>query len=191
MRLFVAIDIEEPIRERIARFIEGVRGFAPEPRWVKPGSLHVTLKFIGETSDYERICEALGEVRGEPVNLRFKNTGFFPTPRSARVFWIGIEAGPELAQLASAIDRALQPLGIEPEKRAYTPHLTLARSGSGAPRKLKSDCKNNLFARLQENLAALPPPEFGTMTAREFYLFESKLKPGGAEYSKRERFPLS
>ena len=51
MRLFVAIDIDEAIRQRIARFLEGVRGFAPEARWVRPDSMHLTLKFLGETDE--------------------------------------------------------------------------------------------------------------------------------------------
>ena len=65
MRLFVALDIDDDIRSRITRFLDGVRGFAPEARWVRPESLHVTLKFIGETSEEEaeKINLMLGSIK--------------------------------------------------------------------------------------------------------------------------------
>lgn len=191
MRLFVALDIEDGIRQRIARFLDGMRGFATDVKWVRPESLHVTLKFIGESEKLGEIRDALSNVRGNAVTLGFRGTGFFPTPRSARAFWIGIESDARLAQLAQSIDAALTPLGIESETRAYTPHLTLARGGKQERRaKSKSDASNP-FARLQEKLAALTPPNFGTMTARELYLYESKLKPSGSVYTKLHGFKLN
>ena len=190
MRLFVAIDIAPSIRTAIAQFVEGVRGFAPDVRWVLPESLHITLKFIGEWQRLDELKQALAAVRGEPVDITFGGTGFFPTPKAARVFWIGVDAPPQLATFASAIDAATSKLGIESEKRAFTPHLTLARSGSGRPQRTSRDRSNSLFQRLHDRLAAMPSPTFGTMTAREFFLFESKLSPKGAQYTKLERFPL-
>jgi 2'-5' RNA ligase len=125
------------------------------------------------------------------MEIAFRGYGFFPTPRAARVFWVGIQAGPELAKLASDVDVALSRLGIPKEEHAFSPHLTLARGGkSGSPRRQKGDGPNPTFLRLQEKLAALPQPEFGTMTAREFFLYQSKLSPGGSIYSKLERFAL-
>jgi 2'-5' RNA ligase len=190
MRLFVALDIDAEIRQRIAKFTEGLEAFAPAPRWVSADSLHVTLKFVGETQDYEKIRAALKEVHGEQVELSFRGYGFFPTPRSPRVFWIGIEADARLASLACKIDESLGALGIEKESRAYTPHLTLARSGSGRPSRQKGDQANNNFELVQKRLAALPQPEFGTMTAREFYLYQSKTNPKGAVYTKLDRYTL-
>ena len=192
MRLFVALDLEDAIRERIARFLDGVRGFAPQSKWVRQESLHVTLKFIGESEKPNEIRDVLSGVQGGTVTFSFRGTGFFPTPRSARVFWIGIESDERLGQLARSVDAALTPLGIESERRAYTPHLTLARGElrSRLP-KAKASASGNPFARLQEKLAALSPPDFGTMTAREFYLYESKLKPSGAVYTKLNAFKLN
>jgi 2'-5' RNA ligase len=190
MRLFVAIDIDPQIRAAIAQFVEGVRGFAPDVRWVSPESLHITLKFIGEWRRLDELKAALAAVPGEPVQISFGGTGFFPTAKSPRVFWIGIEAPAQLEQLARRIDEATSKLGIEPEKRAFTPHLTLARSGSGRPHRTSGDRANSLFQRLQKRLDTMPPPCFGTMTAREFFLFESKLSPKGAQYTKLERFSL-
>ena len=198
MRLFVALDINDEFRERIVRFVEGMSGFAPDARWAKPESLHVTLKFIGEQPEpmLEQIKHALGTIEARGVTLQFRRYGFFPTAKAPRVFWVGIEAGPELATLAATIDQQTAHLGIPKEERAFSPHLTLARGGargtrsSGSPHREKADGPNRSFQRLQEKLAALPAPEFGTMTAHEFFLYQSELGRGGSRYTKLSRFAL-
>jgi len=194
MRLFVALDIDEPIRERLTRFLDGVRGFAPaqEVRWVRSESLHLTLKFIGESGPDRagQIQRALGGIRAQTAEFSFKGYGFFPSAKAPRVFWIGIQAGPNLSQLASAVDAALAPFSTARERAPYTPHLTLARAGSGRPQGGPGDAASVRFHKLQEKLASLPEPDFGTMTAREFFLYESKTSPAGAEYRKIERFAL-
>jgi len=194
MRLFIALDIDDAIRDRIARFVEGVQGFEPDARWVKPESMHITLKFIGEQPEpaVEPIKLALRTVRASTTEIQFRGHGFFPTAKSARVFWVGMEAGPQLAALALAIDEKMAALGIAKEARAFSPHLTLARGpgGSGSPRWRKGDGPNRTFERLQEKLPALPSPEFGTMTPREFFLYLSQLSPKGSKYTKLDRFAL-
>src|ERR1700756_5307545 len=94
MRLFLALDIDGAIRERISRFVDGVRNFAPDARWVKPESLHVTLKFIGEQPEaaLDRIRQAMTEVQVPAAEIQFRGYGFFPTVTAARVFWIGMES---------------------------------------------------------------------------------------------------
>jgi len=194
IRIFVALDIDDSIRGCIQRFLEGVREFAPEARWVRPESLHLTLKFIGEkpADTVEQVKQALANVHSAAIEMSFRGFGFFPTPRAARVFWAGIESGPHLAALAKAVDEATTTLGIPKEEYAFTPHLTLARrgEGSGSPRRQKGDAPNYGFKRLQEKLAVLPSPEFGAMTAREFFLFQSELMRGGSRYTKIARFAL-
>jgi 2'-5' RNA ligase len=108
------------------------------------------------------------------------------------VFWIGIEAGAKLKSLAATVDSSLIPLSIPKEEHAFNPHLTLARGagGSGEPHKQKADRPNCGFQRLQGKLTALPAPEFGTMTAREFFLYQSQLSRGGSKYTKLAGFPL-
>jgi 2'-5' RNA ligase len=196
MRLFLAIDIDDAIRERITRFVEGVRNFAPEARWIKPESLHVTMKFIGEQAEtaLERIKQAMSEVQVPAAGIRFCGYGFFPTVTAARVFWIGMESGPQLEALAAAIDDKMPALGISKEDRAFSPHLTVARGpggrSSGSPHRRKGDRLNRTFQLLQQKLAALPAPEFGTMTPREFFLYQSQLSPKGSTYTKLARFAL-
>jgi 2'-5' RNA ligase len=119
------------------------------------------------------------------MDIRVRGYGFFPTARSARVFWVGIEAGPALGALAKAVDGATASLGIPKEDRPFSPHLTLARGGgAGNPRRQKNDKPNRSLQRLQEKLAAMPALDFGTMTPREFSLYQSHLGRGGARYEK-------
>ncbi len=192
MRLFVALDIAADIRARIQRFVEGISGFAPDVRWMRPESLHVTLKFIGEKPDetVEKIKLALSSVRSKPLEIVFREYGFFPGLKLPRIFWIGLNGGPELASLAATIDEAMFALGVPKEIHPFSPHITLARAGSGRPRQRKDDRPNRRFERLQEKLKALSAPEFGTMTAHEFFLYESKLSAEGSHYTKIARFEL-
>ena len=194
MRIFIALDIDESIRERIARFVEGVHRFAPDARWVRPESVHVTLKFIGEKSDQTvgEIKQALAMVKSSPVEIQFRGYGFFPTAKAPRVFWIGIEPGPQLAFLAGTVDDRMASIGIPKEEHVFSPHLTLARrgGGSGSPRLRKEDVPNRSFQRLQEKLSAMPTPEFGTMTARELFLYQSQLSQAGSRYTKLSAFAL-
>jgi 2'-5' RNA ligase len=195
MRLFVALDLAEEIRERIAHFSDEMRALAPDVRWTKPESLHITLRFIGEQpeSKISGIEAALSRISAPSMRISFRDCGFFPAPRSARVFWVGIEAGPALAKLAGDIEEALVTLGIEKEKRAFNPHLTLARTkgASGGPGRQKRDRPNQSFAAVQKRLSEIPAPEFGTMTAREFLLYRSQLSSQGSRYTKITNFALS
>jgi 2'-5' RNA ligase len=192
MRIFVGLDMDDEIRERIARFIAQMRALAPDVRWVAPESLHVTLKFIGEKPDdvVKQVQERLSSISVTSFDLSFRGCGFFPTSKSARVFWVGIEADAGLAKLAAQVEDALVGIGIPKEARAFSPHLTLARAGSGAPGRRKDDKANKLFARLQQRPPEIPAPEFGTMSAREFFLYRSQLSSQGSRYTKIARFGL-
>ncbi len=196
MRIFVGIDLDSEVRGRISRFLEGVESFAPEARWARPESLHITLKFIGEQTAerVEAIAQHLRRVGGSPFEIRSAGYGFFPTAKAPRVFWIGIHAGPQLVELARSIDTATAELGIPREERPYSPHLTLARGGagrrSGSPNIRQDGIPNTIFAVLEKRLAAMGELDFGTMTAHEFILYHSQLSPGGSKYTKLQRFPL-
>jgi RNA 2',3'-cyclic 3'-phosphodiesterase len=196
MRIFIGIDLGPEVRARIARFLEGVQGFAPEARWVRAESLHITLKFIGEQTpeQVEAIAERLRRVEGRAFEIRSAGYGFFPTAKAPRVFWIGIHAGPQLGELAESIDMATSELGIPREDRPFSPHLTLARGGggrsSGSPKWQKGDVPNKVFAVLERRLTATGELDFGTATVHEFILYQSQLSPKGSKYTKLQRFPL-
>ena len=195
MRVFVALDIDEGIRSRIAKFADYLQPYAPGVRWVKPESLHITLKFIGEKPEalVKQIEQTLSSVSIPPFQVTFAGSGFFPTAKAARIFWIGVAAEAGLAQLATKIDESLASVDIPKEERAFSPHLTLARSsgGSGAPGWRGGDKPNRHFAVLQRHLEDSASPEFGTMTAREFFLYRSQLSSKGSTYTKIARFDLS
>lgn len=89
--------------------------------------------------------------------------------------------------LAGRIDEALRPLGFDPEQRAFSPHLTLARKSDA---KKKSESKDQGFSGLHKFLGPENETDFGTMTAEDFFLFQSKLSPHGAVYSKLASLPL-
>jgi 2'-5' RNA ligase len=196
MRIFIGIDLDPEVRTRIERFLEGVEGFAPEARWVRPESLHITLKFIGEQTPerVDTITERLRRVDCSVFEIRAGGYGFFPTAKAPRVFWIGIHAGPQLAELAESIDIATAELGIPREDRPYSPHLTLARAGAGrrlgSAKGRKTDGPNAIFGVLEKRLAAIGELDFGTITANEFILYQSQLSPAGSKYTKLQRFPM-
>ena len=190
MRLFIALDIDAEIRQRIREFREQMRALAPDVRWVGPESFHVTLQFLGETEKLDDIRGALQQVRNAPVTLSFRGSGFFPTPKSPRIFWVGIEPDESLQQLANSITAAVKPLGFEPDRGPYKPHLTLARSGSGRPRPVRGEHFAAGLIGLRMKLETVSQSDFGTMTAREFCLYQSKLSPKGAQYIKLERYAL-
>ncbi|HKV05920.1 MAG TPA: RNA 2',3'-cyclic phosphodiesterase [Candidatus Acidoferrales bacterium] len=184
MRLFVALDLPDAVRGALGELIAQLKLRCRAARWARPEGMHVTLKFIGHAIDRTEVEKldsaraALASVRaGNPVDLHFRGVGFFPDARRPRVLWCGVQASENLAPLAADIERALEPLGIPPEGRAFVPHLTLARlkSPEGA-------------AQLVRLASAFSTRDFGSASEREFHLFESLLKPSGAEYKKIETY---
>jgi 2'-5' RNA ligase len=179
MRLFVAIEIAPEIRDRINKFVETLRPKVANARWSRPEGMHITLKFLGNVADEKRssIESALTQFKQAPISVTVQDLGAFPNAKSPRVLWVGISSGPDLGDLAEQVDAAMQPLGFEREKRAFSPHVTLARFGEGK--------KANIASLLSE-----AKPSFGKMTAAEFHLYESKLSPQGSRYIKLASFAL-
>jgi 2'-5' RNA ligase len=190
MRLFVALDIDTAIRDRITEFREKMKAVAPRVRWVGPETFHVTLQFLGETSKVDEIKSALATAKSGPVMLIFRGAGFFPTPQRARVFWVGIESDEHLQTLVNRVGDTLAPLGFKREQEVYHPHLTLAREGSGRPQSKPGDRPAPGLQQVRTKLEAMPLPEFGTMTAHEFILYQSTLTPKGSRYTKLATYLL-
>jgi 2'-5' RNA ligase len=180
VRLFVAIAIPDEIRERYAALIRGFRAIAPQVKWVWPENLHITLKFLGQTppEKLDALRQVLTEVCSpDPVKLNFLGLGFFPNQRRPRVLWAGMEASANLKLLAAGVDQAAHRSEFPLEERRFTPHLTLARFDPPA-----------IAAKLLEAIRAKSAENFGALTATEFHLIESKLKPSGAEYTTVQTF---
>ncbi|MFZ3201387.1 MAG: RNA 2',3'-cyclic phosphodiesterase [Candidatus Acidiferrales bacterium] len=182
MRLFVALDVPEDVREALGKMIERLKPMCRGARWVKPEAMHVTLKFIGhvEEARLDSIREALATVQWQgPVEMHFRGARFFPSERSPRVLASEVEASPNIGELAAEIDRTLVPLGIPTEGRTFAPHLTLAR--------LKPGKDTEALVRAASEMAS---QDFGSARAMEFHLFESFLRPSGAEHRRVESYPL-
>jgi RNA 2',3'-cyclic 3'-phosphodiesterase len=185
MRLFVALDLPESARTNLSEMVarlksEHTKSEGAKVRWSRPESLHITLKFIGHVDPAKlgSIRTALSTVHSpEPIEMNIRGVGFFPNERQPRVAWCGVEASPNLAQLAADTGRSLESLGILPESRPYVPHLTLARFSS--PDELE---------KLISAASDLKSYEFGSASESEFHLYESILKPSGSEYKRLATF---
>ena len=180
MRLFAAIEIPEDIRRNLAALIQEFRTLSPQTKWVRPENMHLTLKFLGEIepAQLSDVQTALATIRSpRPVVLEFRGLGFFPSVKRPRVFWAGIESSANLAAIAAEIDRSLHALSFPLEDRPFTPHLTLARID-----------RPPLPAALQAAATKNATHSFGSFSARQFHLIESKLKSTGAEYTTLQSF---
>jgi len=183
MRAFIAIDLPDNIRAALRHAQTSFRSAAPAARWTQPEGIHLTLKFLGEVSDRKvaEVCESLKKLgRFEVFVIGLKGFGFFPDARRPRVFWIGVEEQPSLSRLADQVEEAMAGIGFAREERAFRPHLTLARFRVPQPQ-----------PALQALIAQQGEQALGNFKVSEFFLFESKLSPQGAEYRRVERFPSS
>jgi 2'-5' RNA ligase len=178
-RLFVALDFPEDVREVVERAISGLRRLAADWKWIKLANVHLTLKFIGETEKLVEIVAALDAIPFPgPLTLEARGLGFFPDDRRPRVFWVGLAAPQALAELARAVEQALVPLGIPAEDRVFSPHLTLARLRE--PR-----VAPDVTAAIHQQSEV----SFGAFKVSSFALYQSRLSPGGSEYTKLREFP--
>jgi 2'-5' RNA ligase len=181
MRAFIAIDLPEQVRAALAKAQHNFRTACPDARWTRPEGIHLTLKFLGEISDAQtkQVVAALEQIGSfEPFSAEVKGFGFFPRAERPRVFWAGVAAPPQLGELAAQVEGLMEKIGFAREDRAFSPHLTLARFQ--VPRSQPA-----LAAAIAANATA----SMGIFEAAEFFLFESKLSPQGAQYRKVMRFP--
>jgi 2'-5' RNA ligase len=132
VRLFVALNLPDPIRERIAEeVLAPLRARLPKLRWTEPGSLHVTLAFLGERSDAEAreahvVVREVAAAR-TPVAVTLRGLGVFPNAAKPRVLWLGLADPNPVRELHRAFERERARLGVPAEGRAYHPHVTLGR----------------------------------------------------------------
>jgi 2'-5' RNA ligase len=176
MRLFVGIDLPWEIRERL----DALEGNIPGARWVPSENFHLTLRFIGEVDKHqaEEIDLALASLRARSFELTLAGVGTFAKGGREITLWAGVERSPKLEHLQNKIETALQRIGLEPERRRFTPHVTLARLDNPAQLKLAGFVQaNNLFR-------AEP------ITIRHFTLFSSLLCKEAPVYTAEVEYPL-
>lgn len=182
MRLFTGIALPRDVIAHLTRLIEHLRTTA-HLKWSPPYNLHITTKFIGEWPE-ERLPEMIDALRAIKPLRRFdvniRGFGWFPNPHHPRVLWVGVHASEALHALAKATDDATAALGVRPEEKPYSPHLTLARMKEPVP----------LFG-LQRAIADLKTDDFGTFTADRFHLYLSVPGPASSIYTQLAEFPLT
>jgi 2'-5' RNA ligase len=181
IRSFIAIELSEEAKEGLARLRKELeRDEHKFVKWVDPGGIHLTLKFLGNipSKRVTEITEAIKEAaRGiSPFHLEISGLGAFPSLRQARVLWVGIGGEVDkLSRLQQNIDSTLAPRGFAKEERPFVPHLTLARIRQGA-----SPLERRSFGEL-----------VGSTTFEDKYpveveavrLMRSQLTPAGAIYT--------
>jgi 2'-5' RNA ligase len=174
-RLFVAIRPPEPIRDLLIDAMDDSADF----RWQDDEQLHLTLRFIGEVDRPigDDLADALTRVRAEPFALRINGAGRFEQ-RSSGALWAGVEPKAPVAALASKVERVCTDIGLEPERRAFHPHITLARWKGRRTREVAA------FLDRTRGIASEP------FDVTEFTLFESRLSRHGAHYEAAASYPL-
>jgi len=174
MRLFIGIAPDHPARRALA----GMAGGVPGARWSPPENLHLTLRFLGETSRAvaEDVVAELATVTFTPFALTYQGAGVFGDRKRARVLWAGIAASDGLTALQRRVEMAVQAAGCKPEGRKYAPHVTLAR------------LRNAPWERLEQYVADHAAFRTEAELVDHFYLYESLSGEDGPRYIPLIRF---
>ena len=175
LRSFVAVNVTAEIRAAIVTLLDKLEEAGGDVRWVRPEAMHATLKFFGwvEAALLQRVHATLQTAleRRPALSVHVRGLGGFPSFRRPRVVWVGLH-GSGLVELAACIDAALQPLGFAPERRAFTPHITLGRVRSWRG-----------WSRVEDAVAAHRDDEFGNAPVDAVTVYRSTLRPDAAMYT--------
>lgn len=177
-RIFIAIDVSEAARTAAAQHIDELRRGAKGLRvgWERPEKLHLTLKFLGdiEGPTVTELVEALVPVASKhhQFGCRFTSCGVFPPKGEPRVLWIGLDNRERLADLAKDVGYACAGVGFPPERRKFSPHITIAR--------LREPSRSRDLAADHARKDVQPV----LFTVDKIVIYESKLQPSGSIYSR-------
>lgn len=184
MRLFVAINLPEDLREAVHEATGPLREDGLPARWVDPHDYHVTMKFIGEVRPEHRdaMAQMLRRTLSgyQPFELALEELGAFPSLRRPRVIWLGVSATPQLRALKHDLEHAYAELGVDRETRAFRPHITLGRANDSA--------EAGEFRELERLSAEIDVD--GEFPVTHLDLMRSTLKPDGPVYHVEEAVPV-
>jgi 2'-5' RNA ligase len=183
-RLFVGVELSDQVRLLLEHLSKQMSEHVDDAKWIPRENMHITVKFLGDTPDakIEAIKTVLYEVaeRFRRFSITLDKPGCFPKPEKANVLWVGLRFGAsELEALAKEVDASLSKLGYDTEKRAFRPHITVARIKTPA-----NVCQ--LFDNLDYSAIKGSVVNISALT-----LFKSVLSPKGAKYEVISRVPLS
>jgi RNA 2',3'-cyclic 3'-phosphodiesterase len=187
LRLFIACEVPEDVRNSIGGVIETLRGRSGSAvRWIRPEGVHVTLKFLGEVPQKKlpsvKIAIQEAVVRHQPFNLEFSNIGMFGGREGLRMMWVGIAGDVlRLEALVRDVNLALAVVGFEPERRPFRPHLTLGRVRDEIPTRQR--------AEIEVAVGKMDVPPTAWRTA-QVSLMRSRITSQGAFYDVIATFPL-
>lgn len=180
IRSFIAIDLNPETQKKLGEVIRHLSQVSNNVvRWVPENNIHVTLKFLGDTSPAN--LEILKKIltteasRVQAFDLKIEGLGAFPTLRRPRVIWVGVEAPPALFALQRSIDTETQRLGYAVEDRPFSPHLTLGR--------LSHNALPDEIRKIGDMLAASKISIHTSIQVKTVTLYRSDLQPGGAVYT--------
>jgi len=184
MRCFIAVSLPDNIHQELSQIQSQLKEIGADVKWVEPGNIHLTLKFLGEVEQtkIKIISQQLTELIGKfsAFEIVLGKLGAFPTLLNPRVIWIGISKNEDkINNIQKEVEEILQPLGFEKEARSFHSHLTLGRVRS----------KKNI-QKFTGKLESFPLPQFKPVKIDKIILFQSILKPGGAEYTVIDKFGL-
>lgn len=185
IRAFIAVELPETVMKFLSEMSLELKRAGGDVKWVRPESIHLTLKFLGAVRN-DRVSAI--EMAVEPVFSRYQSfrisaegLGAFPHLSRPRVIWAGLkDRSEQLSALAALVESVVEPLGFAREKRSFNPHLTLGRVRS-------NEGKTDLVETVRQRMDVVGP----SFTVDHAVLFQSILKPSGAEYKPLRRFNFS
>lgn len=189
IRSFVAIELPDDVKAALVGLQQDLKTQVPSGavRWTRPEAIHLTLQFLGDVAPGQ-IEAIVGALRGvsvaqAPFAFEVTGVGVFPNPNRPRVVWTGIiEPGGTLVALQKEVGQALAPLGFSPEKRPFTPHLTIGRAARHAGRRE--------LAELGTVIARSEVGSMGQVVVDHINLMKSDLRPKGAVYTPQAVIPF-
>ncbi|MCS7098089.1 MAG: RNA 2',3'-cyclic phosphodiesterase [Candidatus Methanomethyliaceae archaeon] len=174
VRSFIAIEIEEDVKNRIMEFEKRLKECRSEIKPVEKENLHLTIKFLGEISIklLDEVYEKMEEIKEEKFTIGIRGVGVFPSEKFIRVIWVGVEEGKEkILKIQKKLDESLAKVGFIKE-RDFVPHITVARVKSLGDR-------NEILNILNE----FKEKDFGRSIVDRIVLKRSLLTPKGPIYS--------
>lgn len=183
MRSFIAIELPDRVRSALSEFQQELKKCGTDVRWVKPESIHLTLKFLGNISDNDadKITKIIeGTIKNYSCfDLQIRGAGVFPNVKAPRVLWIGVSGNEILHGFQEETENRMASIGFEKENRKFSPHLTLGRLRS-------SYRKESLIEKIEMS----KDMEFGIIHVEKVALMKSELSSEGAKYSRIVEFYL-
>ncbi len=183
IRAFIAVNLSESQRREVGRLIDDFRRHDVRVKWVNAANLHVTMKFLGDTSEdsltemFSAVGDALTGLK--QFNLKLANVGCFPSAKKPKVIWVGINDGfGHLKEVSKRVEAAVEPFGFAPEQRKFSAHVTVGR------------VKDNKNIQLLTGEFVNVRFESSSAMIGDVVFYKSDLRPEGPIYTPLRTFEL-